>query len=239
MSFFRFLLLLIISASGLGAYSVQASVIINNTRVVYLDTEKEVSVKLSNNGNNPVLVQSWIDDGNPEQNPSTIKVPFILTPPINRLNADKSQTLRIFYTGEPLSTTEETVFWLNVLEVPAKNSELEDENTLQLAFRSRIKLFFRPNNLKDHANDAGKELVWSVTPTGLKATNLTPYHVSLSKVSITIKDKSYYSESKMISPNSFQEFSFVELASIPLNSKVNIDYINDFGATINVENTVQ
>ncbi|MDB1124352.1 fimbrial biogenesis chaperone [Vibrio algarum] len=235
----RFLQLLFISFSILSVFSTQASVVINNTRVVYLDNSKEVSVKLNNNGNKPVLVQSWIDSGDPDQNPSTIQVPFILTPPINRIDSKQGQTLRIFYTGEELSTTEESIFWLNVLEIPAKNSDLKDKNTLQLAFRTRLKLFFRPSDLQGDANDAGKNLVWDVIGSGLKATNPTPYHVSLTRVSIEINDKSYDSEAVMVYPNKSQIFNFSDLPAIPSGSKIIINYLDDYGATKSFESITQ
>ena len=237
---FRSVLLLLIAIPSLSVFSTQASVVLNNTRVVYLDNDKEVSVKLNNNGNKPVLVQSWIDNGNPDENPSVIQVPFILTPPINRIDAEKGQTLRIFYTGEELSTTEESVFWLNVLEIPAKSNELKGENSLQLAFRTRVKLFFRPSDLPGNANDAGKELAWRITASGLNATNATPYHVSLTQVNVTVNGTTYHAKTvAMIKPNRSQEFSFSDLVDIPTGSKVNINYIDDYGASRMFETTVQ
>src|SRR5471030_1759277 len=97
-----------------------ASIVITGTRVIYPSTEKEVTVKLNNVGVSPVLVQSWIDNGDVNAKPENISVPFILTPPINRVEQGKGQTLRINYTGTPLPVNKESVFWLNVLEIPAK-----------------------------------------------------------------------------------------------------------------------
>lgn len=230
--------ILLIAISALSIFSAQASVVLNNTRVIYPDNSQEVSVKLKNNGDRPVLIQSWIDSGDPDENPSTIQVPFILTPPINRIDAEQTQTLRIFYTGETLSKTEETVFWLNVLEIPAKNSALKDKNTLQLAFRTRVKLFFRPSDLQGDANNAGKQLVWNVTPTGLKATNPTPYHVSLTRVTIENNGQSHDSNALMVNPNESQLFTFPELPTIPSGSQLIIHYLNDYGAVTTVETSI-
>lgn len=44
-----------------------ASVTIIGTRVIYPATEKEVTVRLDNHGNQPALVQAWIDNGNPDE----------------------------------------------------------------------------------------------------------------------------------------------------------------------------
>lgn len=99
-----------------------ASVVISGTRVIYSSEAKDVTVKLNNVGKAPVLIQSWIDDGDMTVKPENIRVPFILTPPINRVDPGKGQTLRLSYTGAALPMDKESVFWLNVLEIPAKNS---------------------------------------------------------------------------------------------------------------------
>ncbi|RDL19866.1 pili/flagellar assembly PapD-like chaperone [Serratia fonticola] len=74
---------------------------------------------------------------------------------MNRVETGKGQTLRISYAGGALPMDKESVFWLNVLEVPAKSQATTGENRLQMAFRPRIKLFFRPKGLDGNPNDAG------------------------------------------------------------------------------------
>lgn len=81
----------------------------------------------------------------------------------------------------------ESVFWLNVLEVPAKKQAKPDENYLQMAFRSRIKVFYRPAGLAGNANDAAQAVTWSVKGSSLQAFNPTPYYVSF--VSLTVNGK--------------------------------------------------
>lgn len=74
---------------------VQAGVIINGTRVIYPGDDSEITVQVTNNGKRPVLVQSWLDTGDSQATPDTITTPFVLTPPINRLDAGKAQSLRV------------------------------------------------------------------------------------------------------------------------------------------------
>ncbi|HCR3025407.1 TPA: fimbria/pilus periplasmic chaperone [Serratia marcescens] len=200
-----------------------ASVVINGTRVIYSSSDKETTVRLNNVGKSPVLIQSWIDDGDPNKKPENINVPFILTPPINRIDAGKGQTLRLSYTGAPLPADKESVYWLNVLEIPAKKQLKGDESLLQMAFRSRIKLFFRPDGLSGDANEAAKQLSWSVTPGGVKATNPTPYFVSL--VSLAANGKE--TEGQMIAPRSALEFKGVSAAA---GKSLSVEFVNDYGA---------
>lgn len=199
-----------------------ASVVISGTRVIYPSDAREVSVKLSNVGSTPVLIQSWIDTGDSTAKPSAIRVPFVLTPPINRVEPSKGQTLRISYAGGALPMDKESVFWLNVLEVPAKNAAKADENTLQMAFRSRIKLFYRPAGLTGNANDAAKAVTWSAKGNTLQATNPTPYYVSFANVMVNSKKV----DGLMVAPRESQIFA------LPANAgnKVSGEFVNDYGA---------
>ena len=47
----------------LSAGNAWANIVINGTRVLYPENNKEVIVQLINTGDAPALVQSWIDDG--------------------------------------------------------------------------------------------------------------------------------------------------------------------------------
>lgn len=208
-----------------------ASVVITGTRVIYLSDAKEVTVKLNNVGSAPVLIQSWIDNGDMTAKPENITVPFVLTPPINRVEPNKGQTLRISYTGASLPTDKESVFWLNVLEIPAKAAKRGEENHLQMAFRSRIKLFFRPAGLSGNANDAAKALTWSSKAGGVLASNPTPYYVSL----ISVKANGKSVEGQMIAPGESKQFL---LPSTNVGNKVSIEFVNDYGAVNNAESSI-
>ena len=199
-----------------------ASVVISGTRVIYPSDAQEVSVKVNNVGPSPVLLQSWIDNGDPNAKPTTIKVPFVLTPPMNRVEASKGQTLRISYAGGTLPMDKESVFWLNVLEVPAKSQAQNSENRLQMAFRTRIKLFYRPVGLEGNANDAAKAVTWNSKGNAVQATNPTPYYVSLVDLSINGKKL----DNAMIAPRSTM---VLNLPGQP-GSKVTGSFVNDYGA---------
>lgn len=220
-------LLLAVTASVLLAAPAVASIVITGTRVIYPSDAKEVSVKLNNAGKLPVLVQSWIDKGDANAKPESIKVPFILTPPINRVEASKGQTLRISYTGEALPTDKESVFWLNVLEIPAKSKVSTAENYLQMAFRSRIKFFYRPVGLQGDANEVAKAVTWTAKGNTLLANNPTPYFVSF----VTLSASGKKIEGSMVAPYS----NLTVKLSGHAGSKVSGEYVNDFGAIRNFD----
>lgn len=216
-----------ITVFSLGSFSAAAGVIISGTRVIYPADQKEVTVKIDNVGNSPVLVQSWIDNGDADAKPEKISVPFILTPPINRIEPKKGQTLRLSYTGAPLPANKESVFWLNVLEIPAKDKTLQSDNQLQMAFRSRIKLFFRPDGLVGNANDAVKALTWRATASGIEVSNPTPFHVSL----VEVVQGGKKVDGQMVPPNGSLTFS--GLQGVRAGSQLAVSSVNDYGAVVN------
>ncbi|TPG06512.1 molecular chaperone [Rhodanobacter glycinis] len=217
--------------------SADASVVIAGTRVVFPAANGEVTVRLNNDGSQPALVEAWIDSGDPASTPDTANVPFLITPPLVRMNAGKGQSLRIVYTGQPLPKDRESLFWLNVLEIPPKPTAKpgEEQNTLQFAVRSRLKLFFRPPNLADEPNAAARQVTWKVVADGngyaLEVHNPTPYYITFSKLSLSVDNVSHMPGNGMVAPLSTLHLPVKDLARAPAAGTV-VDYttINDFGA---------
>ncbi|MBD9063022.1 MAG: fimbrial chaperone, partial [Enterobacter cloacae] len=139
---------------------------------------------------------------------------------------------RITWLGQALPKDKESLFWFNVLEVPPKAKESDNQSMLQLAFRTRIKLFFRPTGLKGEPTDAAKNLKWSQTRQGqkivLSAKNDSPYYVSLASAALISGGKSYEIETHYIEPFSSQTMNVKNYTSSG-NSKITWQAINDFG----------
>lgn len=222
-----------------------ASVVIAGTRVVFPAAGGEITVRLSNEGNQPALVEAWLDGGNPDSTPDNAKVPFLITPPLVRMNAGKGQSLRIVYTNQPLPKDRESLFWLNVLEIPPKPTAKpgEEQNTLQFAVRSRLKLFFRPANLTGDPLTAAQQITWSVVADGtgyaLEAHNPTPYYITFNNVSVSIDNAAYAADKGMVAPLSSLRLPVKNLARAP-GAGTAIDYsaINDFGAATSYKGAI-
>ncbi|EAT1640755.1 fimbrial chaperone [Salmonella enterica] len=217
-------------------FQVNADIVISGTRIVYPQSSKDVIVNLDNRGNKPLLVQTWLDDGRDGVNPQELKLPFVITPPVSRIDPQKGQSLRITYMGSTLPQDRESLFWFNVLEIPPKSKAKEGEslNQLQLAFRTRIKLFFRPDGLKGTPGDAAANLKWSQKKEGntlsLFAQNDSPYNVSVSNVKLKVGSKEYTVDSKSVLP-----FSGVSMPVKGLSNNISgtviYNTINDNGGT--------
>ncbi|WP_202300858.1 fimbrial biogenesis chaperone [Dryocola clanedunensis] len=159
----------------------QASVIIGGTRVIYDGSKKETSVSISNPteaGKSGVfLVQSWV-----EVDESGGRAPFIVTPPLFRINASQENILRIVRTGGTLPADRESIFWLNVKAIPA--SDDNSQNVLQIVMKSRLKMFYRPAGLSGLPVEAYKQLSFSRSGGRLKVVNPTPYFVTFYRLKV-------------------------------------------------------
>ncbi|WP_426394879.1 molecular chaperone [Ralstonia sp. R-29] len=233
----RKMMALAVLTAGVFAAHAQASVVIAGTRVIFPAQEREVTVRLTNDGKTPALVQTWVDNGEANETPEKISTPFLLSPPLFRLDPSKGQTLRLVYTKEPLAQDKESLFWLNVLEVPPKGAAEDDANKLQIAFRTRIKVIFRPQGLTGSADEAPEKVRWEIVRDGneyvLKGTNSTPYIVNLGTLSLKSGGKTYDAGAGHIKPGETASFAVKELHSAPATgSEVEYHSINDWGGSV-------
>lgn len=110
------------------------------------EQEREASVQILNEGARPVLVQTWVDTGDETMEVELIDAPFIVDLPVFRLDPGRSRRVRVLMTRSPagLPADRESVYWFNVMEIPPKPAASTGRNYLQISFRTRLKLFFRP-----------------------------------------------------------------------------------------------
>lgn len=201
-----------------------AEVILHGTRIIFLSNSKEATLQVSNEGTQPSLIQSWLDNGNPNSTPDEIQLPFVITPPIARIDPQKSQTLRILAlpNSNQLNQQQESLFWLNVLDIPPKpKTTAENSNFLQLAIRSRIKFIYRPSSIKDNVNDAPKKLSWSHEGNKISIKNPTPFYITITSIFSKENKKldlapkgvlvSPYSEYSVDNPKQLSQLRFVSI----------------------------
>lgn len=216
-----------------------AEIILHGTRIIYPSDAREVSLQLSNNGTTPSLVQAWIDDGNSKSTPDESKVPFIITPPISRVEPTKGQTLRItaLPSASQLDQNKESIFWLNVLDIPPKpegkkqvNNEPLPNNFLQLAIRSRIKFFYRPVNLKENIDTFSEKIQWVKNGEILLIKNPTPFYITMSSIFQEVNHQKIdlLKQGLMLSPFSEDQ---IKLKNSNITN-MSFVYINDYGGRI-------
>ncbi|HDR2622512.1 TPA: molecular chaperone [Enterobacter chuandaensis] len=127
---------------------------IGRTRIIYDAAKKEVALPLQNKDNElPWLIQSWTDTGD-----GKTRGPFIVTPPLFRLDPQKEQSLRITWNGTTLPEDKESLFYMNVRTVPATATDEDNKNVLRLIYKTRLKMFWRPAGLSGTAAETCKNL---------------------------------------------------------------------------------
>ncbi len=207
----------------------QAGIVISGTRIIYPADKREITLQLNNTGDSPALVQSWIDSGNTLSQPEQEKAPFIILPPVSRVEAKSGQTLRIMYNGSPLPQDRESLYWFNLLEIPPQPDAKNNENYLQFAVRSRLKFFFRPAGLKADPAKVAEQLQWHLESSSepvLAVHNPTPYHVTLSSVRLAGHELS----GDMVAPFANLRLPLPAKLRVPLPQTLNFSLINDYGA---------
>ncbi len=216
-----------------------AGVVVDGTRIVYPAAKREVTISIRNPGDTPSLVQAWLDAGDPHAKPGESKVPFVLTPPLFRIDPTKVQSLRVVYIHDPLPEDRESLFWLNVLDIPPRAAANPDvPNQLELAFKHRLKVFFRPVGLTGSAADAPARLTWKLLSkdgklVGIQASNPTAYHVSLTQVIATSADHPVNIKADMVDPFASRSFDLSDPLPAP-SGTVALEYwfVNDYGGNV-------
>lgn len=218
----------------ISCYSLANNIIVNGTRFIYPSEEKEITIQMNNTADRPAIAQSWLDNGNPDETPDTIKTPFQITPPIVRVEAKGGQVLRIKLMDKTgLPTDRESMWWLNILDIPAMSKkDGKDENVLQLAIRSRFKFIYRPANLGS-AQGAVDKLLVTVKGTELSLENKTPFYLTVTKIA-TNDSVALNSKTLTIAPFTTEVVSIKK--SLKSGTSLSLNSLNDFGA--NVKSTI-
>lgn len=209
------------------------NIIVNGTRFVYSENDKEITVQLNNTATRPAVAQVWLDEGDPKALPETIKTPFQIMPPISKLSANGGQTIRVKLVDKTqLPTDKETLYWLNLLDIPpiTKSEKNAEQNMLQLAIRSRFKFMYRPNKLGSREL-APEQLQIFSGEQSIQVKNPTPFFITVT--AINLDKKTINIDSFMLAPG--------ELQTIKVNRAVNpgdnliVNNINDYGAEVPAE----
>lgn len=198
-----------------------AAIALDRIRAIFPGSEKSISLSISNeNQQKPYLAQAWLED----QRGQKIDSPFVIVPPLQRLGPGKKSAIRInaLPAVSSLPQDRESVFWLNVREVPPKSDKA---NVMQVALQTRIKMFYRPAAIipekYTHWED---QLTFRRTGGGYLIDNPTPYYVTVISITGGQKEKiSKEFQPVMIAPKSSQQVKSKHYSTLWVMT------INDFG----------
>ncbi|HDR2349910.1 TPA: molecular chaperone [Enterobacter asburiae] len=198
-----------------------ATVNIGGTRVLYDGAKKEVSLSVRNPDSTPYLIQTVVSNLNDDAQ----KPPFVITPPLYRLNGGKENLMRIILAGT-LPQDKESMYWLRVKAIP---SAAREKNTLQIAVATSIKLIYRPDALKGaNVEKESEKLSWRITGNQLEVKNPTPYFINFNEITVAGKKLSNVT---WAAPGSTASFT---LPAGVNGGNIQYSVISDFGAVGNM-----
>lgn len=207
--------------------NVLANVVINGTRFIYHEGIDSVPIQLTNNSSSAALVQAWMDNGNPNSTPEDSDANFYLSPPVVRIEGKQGQQLKLKKLDLKLPDNIESVFYLNVLDIPKTPDYAKGKNYIQLATQSRIKIFYRPDGLTVAPDKAYNDIIYQLNNGHILVKNNSPYYFTIASISPKDKLNKSLIDAEMIPPLSSKELPLK--GTLPSHDLV-IQYVDDYGA---------
>jgi fimbrial chaperone protein len=221
-----------------------ASVVMMNTRVIYPGDASELAVQLNNKDSTPSLMQMWVDiKSDPTSEPNTAEAPFVVLPALFRIEPNAGQITRLIYTGGGLPQDRESIFYLNMVQIPPKNTVNAQQNQLTVVLRSRMKLFYRPSGIEGRPDGLANLMEFTAKESGLDwlitANNHSGYFASLLDAYLVVDGVEVALSPDMVAPKSSSTW-VVKRQGKPLRGRVKIKYtlVNDFGGQSSAEGVV-
>ncbi|ELM3737371.1 fimbria/pilus periplasmic chaperone [Edwardsiella piscicida] len=168
------------------------SVRLGSSRVIYNPSSTGETLTVTNPQNYPILVQSQVF-----ANDMKTKAPFIVTPPLFRLDGQQQSRLLIVRTGDVGLKDRESLQWLCVKGIPPKADDVwtKDQNgkavvekkvsvNVQVSIDNCIKLIVRPENIQGQSGDVASSLIWHRQGNQIKGINNTPFYMNLASLKV-------------------------------------------------------
>lgn len=198
------------------------------TRVIYNPDASGAALSVSNQQDYPILIQGKVYTEDKKS-----AAPFIVTPPLFRLEAGQQSRLRIVRTGGAVVPDRESLQWLCVGGIPPKDTDVwaNDEAgksaksvalNLEVSAYNCIKLLVRPSGVQGTPVDAAADLTWKRQGNQISVHNASPFYMNLSSVTVggkPVKGLDY------VAPFAERSFTLPEGAS----GKVEWKIITDVG----------
>lgn len=213
---------LLISASTL------AGVMPSQSRIIYRAGEKSQAIMLANTNSYPVVVQTWVDNG--EGTPDTKNIPFLTAPSVFRLEASGIKGISVLYNNTPLPQDRESLFWLNILEIPPEKKSVLADNKILVGLNMQIKLFYRPRQIGITPEEAVKKITCqAITRRTIQCLNPSPVHISGIGLTNSTTNESLRSENNDYLFKPLSHKTFTSSRDVNTGSTLKIAYINDAG----------
>lgn len=221
----------LLSLSMLSAHA-DGGVSFSRNRLVYNEKDKAISIAALNHGDAPYLIQAGVS-GDADK---TTTAPFLVTPPLFRLDGRAQNMMRIMKVGAPLPADRESVFYFYATAIPGqgdeggKDADADGKNTvgakLSIAMKTILKLFYRPRNLPVTIDQAHGMMQFVQQGNTVVIKNPTPYYQSFAQLKFDGAEQNLDTHESMVAPMSNLTF--------PTSARVNTvtwSVMTDYGGT--------
>lgn len=170
-----------------------AGILASQTRVIYSEGEREQTLMLANTNEYPILTQVWIDDGS--NNAEFEHAPFVVLPAVFQMKPKDVKGIRLIFNGMELAKDRESIYWLNLYEIPAVKKQDLEHDYLNLSMNTQLKVYFRPEALKVlPIDEINRQLQFSFSDHRAQSAeiiikNPTPFYVTAISLSLFNKTK--------------------------------------------------
>jgi fimbrial chaperone protein len=191
-------------------------------RVIYPESERKgVTLTAYNKTDRTYLMQSRIrpvdlatGDVDMSDKDAATAMPFVVTPPLARLEANGELVLRIRRNDVALPTDRESVFFISMKAIPSQMAPGQQDGQDQrmvLAVVSNLKVFYRPAGLNKRAlvdTDVASQVRFRHEGNRLIADNPTPYWLTFSRLQMGTTALDKVQLRRMVPPNGQQHYTF-------------------------------
>ncbi|QXI35058.1 MULTISPECIES: fimbrial biogenesis chaperone [Pseudomonas] len=208
----------------------EAALTINATRIIHPSDARSSSVVVANPTKRLFAVQTWV---NTQSDDTLTAVPLVPTPVLFRLPPGKEQLVQINRLPNDLPQDRESLFFFNVQEIPQQGTS--GQNQLNIAMRTRIKLFYRPSQLKGLPQDSVEQLSWFLQQRDgnlyLVVDNPTPFHFTFDRLEVSGAGESEKpSTMAMALPFAQQSYRLTQVRRVH-GLQVTFNTLNDYGVS--------
>ncbi|MCX2891041.1 MULTISPECIES: molecular chaperone [Pseudomonas] len=211
--------------------SAHAALTLSNSRIVHESDKNSSSVTVGNPSKKTYAAQAWV---NTEADDTTTAAPLIASPALFRIAPGDEQSVQINRLPNDLPQDRESLFFFNLQEIPQVDTDSE-RNGLNIALRTRIKLFYRPSQLKGNPQVHLRDLKWSVQriegKQHLVVDNPSPFHFTFGVLEVSGNGKTEQLKGReMLRPFDRQTFALASTTAVA-NLSVTFTTFNDYGGS--------
>lgn len=207
----------------------QAALTLSNSRIVHESDKNSSSVTVGNPSKKTYAAQAWV---NTEADDTTTAVPLMASPALFRIAPGDEQSVQINRLPNDLPQDRESLFFFNLQEIPQADTD-SDRNALNIAMRTRIKLFYRPSQLKGKPQAHLKDLKWSVQRIDdkqhLVVDNPSPFYFTFNQLEVSGNGHTEKLKGReMVRPFGQQTYALTSTKALA-NLSVTFTTLSDYG----------